>query len=465
VDASAGDEAGNLLAAVLRAVVPKGGQGGQGGQGGRGRRARRGEGGNGGRGEGCRPPRPVVLLGATATATAGPGPGPGPGSGPGHGSLSMERPGGVGSRTDAGAVLDQLTERLVRVTGGLRACVRISAESMRRDYGVRPLTLAIGAAFARGGHEGGGGGGARSQARTAGLPLPDFWLMRDVTELALTEASFASDPRRLRDHCYASRVGRSPALRALRALGGVNREGKRGRPGRRGLVLRKSLGPLVYDLPRWWWARRCDRRFMRPDSWYARWPGSAGAGPSDGFFDSVGRLVKSRQVGTHRSVRTREILRAVAAEAYEELLLRALLADLRAASTARWCSPWRRVGRGAKAGRRGAGTVRFALLLELPRAGGDLWHSPGALFLRKYRAAALATGCPALAVIGAGPPGSAGDCPDAVTELADATRQVEATAAVPSGESGLPVLYARLPGRLRVEGAGTPRTWRMAADR
>ncbi|MBL1098076.1 hypothetical protein [Streptomyces coffeae] len=277
---------------------------------------------------------------------------------------------------------ERAAARVGRAVRGLRWCLypegakrvpyaMLGADEIREAAGERPLSLGVGRELA-----------ADVPRHTGRLRLPDFWLARDIVEWALDPEAPEPDATGLRDHAYAERLKRGLVLRALWALGGQSADGGASAPGWLAHLQRFLAQPLFQLLPRWWWGRRCTRRLLRSRKrgWYAKWRGISHGRTAEEFFGDVARLIRSercrgREAGVGR---------------FEELLLRALLTDLRRTARPGRISPWRR--------RR---LTRFAVLLELPGEGGGA--AAGERFLQRYGAAARDTRCAAVVVVAVAP--------------------------------------------------------------
>ncbi|MFD8377662.1 hypothetical protein ACFV2X_03615 [Streptomyces sp. NPDC059679] len=300
-----------------------------------------------------------------------------------------------------------------------------AAEAARAARGRRPLTLAVGQRLCE-----------DVPPRTGRLRLRDFELMRDVVEYALEQGPEAPPltGEQLRDRCYEGRRGRGPVLRTLWRLGGGDpptAQSAAQSPGWIGLVLGAVARPVLQGLPRWWWARRCTRRLLwsRSTGWFADWRDIGHGRRAEEFFDSVARLVDSAsaapQDGTADGAGDRTGDGAgngtgdEAPDGLEQLLLRALLADLKAAAGPGRISPWRR--------RR---ATRFTVLLELADGGsGD----PAARFLREYGPAAEELSCAAVVVVAAGPAGAMVPG-ERCARLSDAAAALDHATGAPEGD-------------------------------
>ncbi|WP_064456387.1 type 1 periplasmic-binding domain-containing protein [Streptomyces hygroscopicus] len=254
----------------------------------------------------------------------------------------------------------------------------LGPDEIREAAGRRPLTLALGEELC-----------VDVPRRTGGLRLPDFHLMRDIVEQALDPRAPEPDGTALRDHCYARRIARGPLLGALWTLGGEGGDGGgTAGPGWAAELRRLLVRPVFQSLPRWWWGRRRTRRLLRSTrrGWYADWRGISHGRTAEEFFENAARLL--------RAERGRD--RAAAVGRFEELLLRALLADLRRVARPGRISPWRRRRR-----------TRCVFLLELPEDAGGA--AAGERFLERYGAAARDTRCAAAVVVAVAPAGGAAE--------------------------------------------------------
>ncbi|QKV94892.1 hypothetical protein HUT19_26690 [Streptomyces sp. NA02950] len=252
----------------------------------------------------------------------------------------------------------------------------LDAEGIREAAG-RPLTLDLGKELC-----------VDVPRRTGGLRLTDFWLMRDIVERALDPEAPEPDGSALRDHCYAQRLERGPLLRALWTLGGETGEPGTAGPGWFAELRRLLARPLFQLLPRWWWGRRRTRRLLRSPrhGWYADWRRIRHGRTAEEFFENAARLLRAERGRDREAVTGR----------FEELLLHALLADLRHAARPGRISPWRRRRR-----------TRCVLLLELPGDGAGA--AAGQRFLERYGAAARDTRCAAVVVVAVGRAGGAAE--------------------------------------------------------
>ncbi|GAA1671560.1 hypothetical protein [Streptomyces yatensis] len=199
----------------------------------------------------------------------------------------------------------------------------LGPDEIRDAAGRRPLTLDLGRELC-----------VDVPRRTGRLRLTDFFLTRDIVEQALDPRAPEPDGRALRDHCYARRIARGPLLRALWTLGGESAEGGTAGPGWVAELRRLLMRPLFQLLPRWWWGRRRTRLLLRSTrrGWYADWRRISHGRTAEDFFENAARLL--------RAERGRDPEAAIGR--WEELLLHALLADLRRAARPGRISPWRR---------------------------------------------------------------------------------------------------------------------------
>ncbi|RII14009.1 Receptor family ligand binding region [Streptomyces sp. YIM 130001] len=184
--------------------------------------------------------------------------------------------------------------------------------------------------------------------------------------------------RALRDHCYARRA-EAGVLHTMEKWVGREQDG----PADSLVgVLRTLLAePVLRTLPRWCWSRWWSRRLLRSrHAWYARWRPT---GHSGSVFDKAVELLR-REAERLRGADAAEALRSL-----EELMFRALLADLHRARPGRFL-PWRRRRR-----------TRRVILLGLPP--GD---APEAVAVRRllavYRSSLGAPGSASLLLAGAG---------------------------------------------------------------
>ncbi|MGY0061715.1 hypothetical protein ACWY4P_35130 [Streptomyces sp. LZ34] len=282
-----------------------------------------------------------------------------------------------------------------------------AAEAARAARGGRPLTLTVGQRLCE-----------NVPPRTGRLRLRDFQLMRDLVECVLEQEPEAPPltGEQLRDRCYEGRRRRGPALRAMWRMGGGDpptAQSAAQSPGWIGLVLGAVARPVLQDFPRWWWARRRTRRLLWSDTtgWFADWREIGHGRRAEEFFASAAQLVEW-DAGQGEP-------EGEAPDELEQLLLRALLADLKAAVRPGRISPWRR--------RR---ATRFTVLLELSDGGsGD----PAARFLREYGPAAEELSCAAVVVVAAGPAGAAVPG-ERCARLADATTALDHATGAPEGE-------------------------------
>ncbi|MEU5101697.1 hypothetical protein AB0H07_05310 [Streptomyces sp. NPDC021354] len=342
----------------------------------------------------------------------------------GEGDGGGEDPGGRAHRAMRG-----LERCLRRERGGklVPYAALGAAEAARAVRGRRPLTLAVGQRLCE-----------DVPPRTGRLRLPDFQLMRDVVECALEQGPGAQSltGEQMRDRCYEGRRRRGPVLRALWQLGGGDPptvQSPAQGPGWLALALAAVARPAFQVLPRWWWARRCTRRLLWSGTtgWFADWRGSGHGRRSEEFFESAAQLVELPAPEGERQDESEaghgpegeEWLSTV-----EQLLLRALLADLKAAAGPGRVSPWRR--------RR---ATRFTVLLELGADGGS--GDPAARFLSAYGTAAEELECAATVVVATGPAGVVVPG-ERCARLSDAATALDHATGAPEG--GLEPLLAPL---------------------
>ncbi|MGW4077166.1 hypothetical protein ACWELB_27345 [Streptomyces asiaticus] len=286
----------------------------------------------------------------------------------------------------------------------------LSPDEIRAAAGRRPLTLDLGRELC-----------VDVPRRTGGLRLTDFWLMRDIVEQALDPRAAEPDGGALRDHAYAQRLRRGPLLRALWTLGGEAGDGAAGGtagPGWIAELRRLLVRPLFQLLPRWWWGRRRTRHLLRSTrrGWYADWRRISHGRTAEEFFDNAARLV--------RAERARDGEAAVGR--WEELLLRALLADLRRAARPGRISPWRRRRR-----------TRCVFLLELPEDAAGA--AAGERFLERYGEAARDTRCAAVVVVAVAPASSVSSSASSASSASPAGEPPEGASrvgGVTEGEGG-----------------------------
>ncbi|WP_443252345.1 hypothetical protein [Streptomyces sp. 6N106] len=292
----------------------------------------------------------------------------------------------------------------------------LGPDEIRDAAGRRPLTLDLGRELC-----------VDVPRRTGRLRLTDFFLTRDIVEQALDPRAPEPDGRALRDHCYARRIARGPLLRALWTLGGESAEGGTAGPGWIAELRRLLMRPLFQLLPRWWWGRRRTRLLLRSTrrGWYADWRRISHGRTAEDFFENAARLLRAERGRDPEA----------AAGRWEELLLHALLADLRRAARPGRISPWRRRRR-----------TRCVFLLELPE--GAAGAAAGERFLERYAEAARDTRCAAVVVVAVSPAGAVAVYPvDAAgVSRADGAAASPAGGAAAGESGGLGRAAARLRG-------------------
>ncbi|MDT3397056.1 ABC transporter substrate-binding protein [Streptomyces sp. B1866] len=334
-----------------------------------------------------------------------------------------------GARARAARAVDEL-EGCLRAQGAkLVPYARVSAARLRAARGGWPVSTDIGTQLAE-----------DPPRRTGRLRLRDFALAQDVVAWALGPDADPQGGEALRDHAYARHLRRAPLARTLWRLGGGD-PGAAAGPSWFTFAVSVLLRPLFQTFPRWWWARRRDRRLLwsARSGWYADWRGIGHGRRAVGFFEHAARLVAP--AGPEG--------RQEAVAVLERLVLRALLHDLKSAARPGRLSPWRR--------RR---LTRYVLLLELPDGAGE--EAPGAEFLAEYAAAARETGCAAVVVVAAGPARTAPADGERIG-LARAAARWDRAAGLPTGATA--PLLVDLPARSGAGGSAlapvAPRTFRM----
>ncbi|MGW7090223.1 hypothetical protein ACWGH2_42975 [Streptomyces sp. NPDC054871] len=230
----------------------------------------------------------------------------------------------------------------------------------------------------------GNGLNGASPPRVGKLRLRTFQLMQDLVERTQTEQARAElaqteltpagqrvlDEKPLRDHIYSLRA-KSGFLGALTKLSCAESAQVGGWVDKVWLV----AGPLLYTFPRWCWASWWSRRLIRSrNSWFVSWRGIDSSGR---FFERASNLLTLRD-GDQGQL-----------EIFEELLFRALLADLARARPG-WFGAWARRRRS-----------RRVVLFHLPPEG-----APGEeltrRFLSTYLRVAAEAGSASLLLVGAG---------------------------------------------------------------
>lgn len=223
----------------------------------------------------------------------------------------------------------------------------------------------------------GAGLNGASPSRVGKLRLRTFQLMKELVERAQTEQAQADpsilDERSLRDHIYALRTAQSGFLGTLAKLSCADSAPVGGWVDKVWLVVGK---PLFHTFPRWSWASWWSRRLIRSKrSWFVSWRGIDSSGT---LFERMSNLLTLQGGGREGQLET-----------YEELLFRALLADLDRAAPGRF---------GAWGRRRRA---RRVVLFNLPPEG-----TPGAEMTRRFLGTYLKVGGEAgsssLLLVGAG---------------------------------------------------------------
>ncbi|UQT60719.1 hypothetical protein M4V62_39740 [Streptomyces durmitorensis] len=210
-----------------------------------------------------------------------------------------------------------------------------------------------------------------SPPKVGELRLRTFQLMKDLVQRAQSEPD-ALDEKALRDHIYTLRS-------ASGLLGALTRVSCAESAPVAGWVDKfwPAVGePLFHTFPRWCWAAWWSRRLIRSKrSWFVSW---RGIDPSGRFFERMSNLLTLRGGGPEGQLETRE-----------ELLFRALLADLDRARPG-WFGAWARRRR-----------ARRVVLFGLPQAG-----TPEALltrrFLSTYLKVADEAGSASLLLVGVG---------------------------------------------------------------
>lgn len=151
------------------------------------------------------------------------------------------------------------------------------------------------------------------------------------------------------------------------------------------LVWTHLAGPLLFSLPRCCWSTWWSWRLVTSkQGWYARWRPVSRSGS---FFDKAAQFLR-RQIVRLRKHDDPAAERAALRD-FEELLLRALLADLHQAGPGRFL-PWRRRRR-----------TRPVVLLDLPAAGTPA-EAATRRFLDTYQTVQGVRGSASLLVVGAG---------------------------------------------------------------
>lgn len=220
-----------------------------------------------------------------------------------------------------------------------------------------------------------------------GTPLPNrnLRLMTDLTEaIRARPHDPVPDGRALRDRAYSLRAEDADGglLHWLARFSDVHFAGPLAWLGDLVALFGKSV---LYRFPRWCWTLWWTRRLLRSKhNWYEQWRRMGRTGES--VFEKVAQLL-TRQ--SERLGRDDEEASRAAHQDLEELLLRALLADLRDAGPGRF---------GPRARRR---RTRRVLLLELPSAG-EMGAEAAGHFLRALRNTAAAPGRASLLVAAAG---------------------------------------------------------------
>lgn len=210
-----------------------------------------------------------------------------------------------------------------------------------------------------------------SPPRVGQLRLRTFQLMKELVEWAQTQPH-ALGEKELRDHVYTLRA-RSGLPRVLTKVSCAESAPVGGWFDKLWLVVGE---PLFHTFPRWCWANWWSWRLIRSKrSWFVSW---RGIDPSGRFFQRMSNLLMLRDGGPEGQLET-----------LEELLFRALLADLDHARPG-WFGAWARRRR-----------ARRVVLLGLPQAG-----TPEAAltrrFLGTYLKVAGEPGSASLLLVGAG---------------------------------------------------------------
>ncbi|WP_447034694.1 hypothetical protein [Streptomyces sp. DSM 118878] len=233
----------------------------------------------------------------------------------------------------------------------------------------------------------GNGLNGASPPRVGKLRLRTFQLMKELVERAQSEEARTEsrraeqtqagqrilDEKPLRDHVYSLRA-KSGFLGTLTRLSCAEQPPQWG-----GWVdkLWPVVGaPLFHTFPRWCWASWWSRRLIRSRrSWFVSWRGIDSSGR---FFERMSNLLTLQGGGRDGQLET-----------FEELLFRALLADLARAGPG-WSGAWARRRR-----------ARRVVLFDLPREG-----TSGAevtrRFLETYLKVRTEAGSASLLLVGAG---------------------------------------------------------------
>jgi hypothetical protein len=226
---------------------------------------------------------------------------------------------------------------------------------------------------------------AATPRKCAPLPNRNLRLMTDLTaQIRERPEQPVPTGRALRDRAYSLRAEEADGgvLHFLARFAAVQFAGPLAWLGDLLALFGKSV---LYRFPRWCWTLWWTRRLLRSKhNWYERWRRMGNT--DETVFEKVAQLL-TRQ--SERLGRDDEEAAQAAHQDLEELLLRALLADLRAAGPGKFgprARRWR---------------TRRVVLLDLPPAGAPGSAAAGR-FLRALRNAAGAPGSASLLVTAAG---------------------------------------------------------------
>ncbi|WP_419995550.1 hypothetical protein [Streptomyces boninensis] len=211
------------------------------------------------------------------------------------------------------------------------------------------------------------------------LPVSTLELVEHMVAWAMERPPSARfEGRALRNHCYAKRA-ESGMLRTLEKWSGQEQDG----PAQSLVGVARMLfaEPVLRTLPRWCWSRWWSRRLLRSrQAWYARWRRT---GHSGSVFDKAVELLR-REAERLQGADAADALRSL-----EELMFRALLADLHRARPGKFL-PRRRRRR-----------TRRVILLGLPP--GDAPEAAAVhRLLAAYRSSLGVPGSASLLLTGAG---------------------------------------------------------------
>ncbi|WP_181766256.1 hypothetical protein [Streptomyces albidus (ex Kaewkla and Franco 2022)] len=225
---------------------------------------------------------------------------------------------------------------------------------------------------------------ANTPRKCAPLPHRHLRLMTDLTrQIRENPGEPVPGGRALRDHAYSLRAEKADGG-VLHFLAGFAAVGFNGPLAWLGDLIALFGKSVLYRFPRWCWSAWWTRRLLRSKrNWYEQWRRMGRTDES--VFEKVNQLLTRQSERLGRDEEAAEAAR----QDLEELLMRALLADLHDARPGRF---------GPRARRR---RTRRVVLLDLPSADGPSAAATNR-FLHAYRNAAGAPGTASLLVIGAG---------------------------------------------------------------